>query len=82
MIVDAACPMPIPAPAEIDIDPLDPFNEVTTFVAAGAGTEMVTLPLPTPTDAIPAPEKFRRLVNVPEELEVVLPRAVKETEAV
>lgn len=82
VMVDAACPIPIPAPAEMEILPLDPFKEVTTLVAAGAGTEIVTLPLPTPTEAIPAPEKLRRLVKVPEELEVVFPRAVKDTEAV
>lgn len=40
----AALPMPIPAPAEIDSEPLEPFKEVTTFVAAGAGTDRVIVP--------------------------------------
>jgi len=70
--------MPIFAPAEIDKLPFDPFKDVTTLVAAGAGTEIVTLPLPTPTEAIPAPEKFNNPANVPNELLVVLPRAVND----
>lgn len=82
MMVLAAFPIPIFAPAEIDSDPLEPFNDVTTLVAAGAGTEIVTLPLPTPTEAIPAPEKFRRFEKVPAELDVVLPSAVMETKKV
>jgi hypothetical protein len=45
---------------------------------APAGTEIVTDPAPTPTLAIPAPENWRTLLNVPVELEVVLPRAVRE----
>ena len=82
VIVDAALPIPIPAPAEMLILPLEPFSDVTTFVAAGAGTEMVTLPFPTPTEAIPAPEKFSKPEKVPAELEVVLPSAVRDCENV
>jgi len=78
VIVLAAWPMPILAPAESDKTPFEPFKEVTTFVAAGAGTEIVTLPLPTPTEAIPAPEKFSNPENVPTELLVVFPRAVRD----
>ena len=77
-----AWPIPILAPAEIEREPLDPFKLVTTFVAAGAGTEIVILPAPIPTEAIPAPEIFRRLENVPDELTVVLPNAVRETNEV
>lgn len=51
-------------------------------LAAGAGTEIVTLPAPTPTLAIPAPEKFSKLEKVPVELETVLPSAVREIEDV
>ena len=82
VIVLAPCPIPMLAPAEIDRDPFEPFNDVTTFVAAGAGTEIVIEPAPTPIDAIPAPEIFRRLENVPAELDVVLPSAVIETDDV
>ena len=75
--------MPIPAPAEIDIAPVEPFSDETTLaLAAGAGTEIVILPAPTPTDAIPAPEMFNRFENVPAEELVVFPRAVKDTEDV
>jgi len=77
VMVLAALPIPMPAPAEIERLPFDPLRDVTTLVAAGAGTEMVTVPLPTPTDAIPAPEKFRRVLKLPEELEVVFPNAVR-----
>src|SRR5689334_19383956 len=52
-----------------------PFN-AKLVAAAGAGTEMVTLPAPTPTLAMPAPEKFNRLLNVPAFELVVLPSAV------
>lgn len=38
---------------------------------------MVILPAPTPILAIPAPEMFSRLENVPADEEVVLPRAVR-----
>ena len=76
MTVDAAFPIPIPAPAEIDIAPVEPFKlETTDALAAGAGTEIVTDPAPTPTDAMPAPENWRLVPNVPRELEVVLPSA-------
>ena len=33
MIVEFACPIPIPAPAETDNAPLDPFRDETLFVA-------------------------------------------------
>ncbi len=33
VMVELACPIPIPAPAETDNAPLDPFNEETLFVA-------------------------------------------------
>jgi hypothetical protein len=57
VMVEAAWPIPIPAPAEMDIAPVEPLRDETTFaLAAGAGTEIVTLPAPTPTEAIPAPE--------------------------
>jgi hypothetical protein len=60
---------------------LDPFK--LKFVAVGgAGTEIVTLPAPTPTDAIPAPEKFNSPENVPAELLVVFPMAVRDCENV
>lgn len=36
--------MPIFAPAEIDSEPFDPLRLVTTLVAAGAGTDSVTVP--------------------------------------
>ena len=52
--------------------------EIEEVWIAGDGTEMVTEPLPTPTDAIPAPEKLSRPENVPAELDVVLPSAVKD----
>jgi hypothetical protein len=38
----------------------------------------VILPAPTPIEAIPAPEMFKRLLKVPAELFVVFPRAVRE----
>lgn len=73
------CPIPILAPAEMLSAPVEPFKLDTTLaLAAGAGTEIVTEPFPTPTEAIPAPEKFRRLVNVPADEEVVLPNAVRD----
>ena len=75
----AACPMPMLAPAEIDRLPLDPFRLVTT---EGMVAEMVALPAPTPTLIMPAPDRFNRLENVPVELLVVLPRAVSEIEEV
>lgn len=55
-----------------------PFNAKLVAVG-GAGTEIVMLPAPAPTEAIPAPEMFSRLLNVPAELLVVLPRAVSDT---
>ena len=81
-MVLAAFPIPIFAPAEMDMLPFDPFRLVTTFVAAGAGTEMVTEFRLTPTEAIPAPENWSTLENVPEELSVVFPKAVSEMEDV
>jgi len=44
VMVEAAWPMPIFAPAEIDKLPFEPLREVTTLVAAGAGTERVIVP--------------------------------------
>ena len=44
--------------------------------------EIVIDPAPAPTLTIPAPEILRRLENVPDELPVVFPRAVRETEDV
>jgi hypothetical protein len=43
---------------------------------------MVTDPAPTPTEAMPAPEIFKRLENVPDELDVVFPNAVSDIEDV
>ena len=57
-------------------------NEIEEVWIAGVGTEIVTLPAPTPTEAIPAPEKFNRFENVPVELLVVFPKAVREIEEV
>jgi len=74
VIVEAACPIPMLAPAEIDRLPLDPLSEVTT---EGVVAEIVRLCAPPPMLMIPAPETFRRPENVPEELMVVLPKAVK-----
>jgi hypothetical protein len=45
---------------------------------AGDGTEIVTLPAPTPTEAMPAPENWRSVLKEPEELEVVFPSAVSD----
>ena len=43
------------------------------------GTEIVTVLPETPTEATPAPLNWSTLLNVPLELEVVLPSAVSET---
>ena len=48
----------------------------------GVVAEIVILPAPAPTLTIPDPEMFRKLENVPEELLVVLPSAVKEIDDV
>jgi hypothetical protein len=55
---------------------------VEKFVTEGVVAEMVMLPAPTPTETIPAPEMLSRFENVPEELEVVFPKAVRDTEEV
>lgn len=67
------------APAEIDRLPFDPLRLVTT---EGVVAEMVALPAPTPILIIPAPDRFSKFENVPAELEVVFPNAVRETEDV
>lgn len=59
-----------------------PATEPAVYKTDWLGTEMVTLPAPTPTEAIPAPEKFKRLVKVPAELEVVFPSAVNDPDTV
>lgn len=71
--MDAACPIPIPAPAEIDKLPFDPFRLVTTD---GVVAEIVKLCAPPPTLMIPAPEMLSNPENVPDELTVVFPNAV------
>ena len=72
----------MPAPAEIDKLPDEPFKLLTTLLGAlWAGTEIVTLPAPTPTLAIPAPENTSPVEKVPVELLVVLPDADIETDA-
>ena len=43
MIVELACPVPIPAPAEIDIAPTEPLREETTFALAAEEAEIVTV---------------------------------------
>ena len=53
---------------------------VEKFVAIGA--EIVMLCAPTPTLIAPAPEMLMRFVCVPDELTVVFPRALIETDAV
>jgi len=73
----------IPAPAASVIEPVEPLSADTTLaLAAGAGTEIVTLPAPTPTEAMPAPENCKEFENVPVLLEVVLPSANIEIEDV
>jgi hypothetical protein len=59
-----------------------PKAETTFALAAGLGAEIVMLPAPAPTLTIPAPEMFKRFVNVPAELTVVFPSAVTECDAV
>lgn len=78
VIVERLEASPIPAPATSDTLEEEAFRE--KFVAAaGAGTEIVTVPpAPTPTLAIPAPEKLSRLLKVPALLLVVFPSAVRE----
>ena len=57
LMTPAAVKIPMFAPAVMVIEPVEPFSADTTLaLAAGAGTEIVTEPLPTPTLAIPAPE--------------------------
>jgi hypothetical protein len=77
VIVEAAFPMPIPAPAEIDMLPFDPLRLVTTFVAAGDGTESVTVPplafVVPDIDRIPA--TLRRML-LPLNAVALLPAAV------
>lgn len=68
-----ACPIPIFAPAEIEIIPLEPLRLVTTD---GVVAEIVRLCAPPPTLMIPAPDTLRSPENVPDELTVVFPRAV------
>lgn len=59
--------------------PLAERETVEKFVTVGVVAEMVMLPAPAPTEIIPAPLMFKRLLKVPDELPVVFPRAVKET---
>jgi hypothetical protein len=53
-----------------------------TVPDAAVEAEIVILPAPAPTLIIPAPETFSKLLNVPEELLVVFPKAVRDTEEV
>lgn len=62
----------IPVPPTMDMLPVEAFM-------LKAGAEIVTLPAPTPTLAIPAPENTRPVLNVPVEFIVVFPDALKET---
>ncbi len=55
-------------------------DTVEKFVATG--TDIVMLPAPAPTLTAPAPEMFNTFENVPEELPVVLPKAVSDTDEV
>ena len=82
----------IPAPLKLRFCPKGPDEELVVFpmakmlsvcwVDTGDGTEIVTLPAPTPTEAMPAPEIFNKFENVPEEETVVFPSAVRETDDV
>ena len=56
MIVDAAFPIPMPAPADTDRAPVEPFRLETT---EGVDAEIVIVPPDAPTDAIPAPDKLK-----------------------
>ena len=69
-------------PEELDVVFPKAVREIEEVWIAGEGTEIVTLPAPTPTEAMPAPEKFSRFENVPEELLVVFPSAVIEIDEV
>ena len=57
-------------------------DTVEKFVTDGVVTEIVMLPAPTPTLTIPAPDTFNKLENVPDELEVVFPNAVRDIDEV
>jgi hypothetical protein len=65
-------------PAELDVVFPKAVRETEEVCIAGDGTEIVTLPAPTPTEAIPAPEKLSNVLKEPLELDVVLPSAVRE----
>ncbi len=53
-------------------------DTVEKLVTDGVVAEIVRLPAPTPTLIIPAPDTLRRFENVPAELEVVFPNAVRD----
>jgi hypothetical protein len=76
VMVEFACPMPIPAPADTDITPIEPLRLDTTD---GVVALIVIDPAPTPALTIPAPETARAFTNVPVELDVVFPLADMET---
>lgn len=84
-----APPMPenartlLKVPEELEVVfPLAEREMVEKLVTLGVEAEIVRLPAPTPMLMIPAPEILKRFENVPEELTVVLPRAVSDTEEV
>jgi len=52
--------------------------EICRELKPTGGDEIVTLLLLIPTEAAPAPEIFKSPENVPAELRVVFPRAVKD----
>ena len=76
VIVLAAWPTPIPAPADIDRTPEDPFRLLTTLPGAVWAPEIVRLSPLTPTLILPAPEIFIRPEKVPVLPSVVFPNAV------
>ena len=65
-------------PEELDVVFPNAVSEIEDVCIDGEGTEIVTLPAPTPTEAIPAPEKFISVLKEPLELDVVFPSAVRE----
>ena len=68
--------IPVPLTRDTLLD--EPFK-LKLVAAAGDGTDIVTLPAPTPTLAMPAPENTSPVLNVPVELIVVFPDALSET---
>jgi len=76
VIVEAFWPVPIPAPAEIESAPVDPFKLLTTLAEARVEAEIVREPAPAPTLMIPPPEITRAFENVPVDETVVFPLAL------